>query len=491
MPNEAESIVSSARKIFNTGKTISYEFRLSQLKGLSRFINENEKEILEILLKENRKPKFEASITEVSHMKNEIQDAIKHLKSWMAPTRVKKPLPYIMDKIQTRPQPYGVVLIIGPWNYPFDLVISPLIGAIAAGNCVVVKPSEITPISSEFLKNTLPKYIDESCYYIFTGGIAETTKILEQKFDYIFYTGSTTVGKIIYSAAAKKLTPVTLELGGKSPVYLDDSADVELAATRILWGKCLNSGQSCLEPDYLLCSEFMRDKFIKEAKKKIEQWYGAKTKESRDYCRIINDNHFKRITKLLEGTTIALGGNTDPEDKYIEPTIVVNVKADDPIMQEEIFGPVLPIVTVETPEAAIEFINNREKPLAVYMFSTSKQEQEKFINGTYSGGICINDVLMHFSCNTLPFGGVGSSGIGKYHGVHSFETFSHQKATLIKSLDRLGEFTQSVRYPPYTENKLKIILTLTTKIPSISFCNHGLVLIFLLAAFVYYIYFRG
>ncbi|KAF7263705.1 hypothetical protein GWI33_001333, partial [Rhynchophorus ferrugineus] len=394
--------------------------------------------------------------------------------------------------VEIHSQPYGVVLIIGPWNYPFDLVISPLIGAIAAGNCAVVKPSEITPACAKFLEDTLPNYIDSSCYVVYNGGVAETTKLLEQKFDYIFYTGSTAVGKIIYKAAAKHLTPTTLELGGKSPVYLDDSADVELAAARIMWGKCWNSGQSCVEPDYLLCSEYMKDKFVKAAKKKIQEWYGEKMKQNADFCRIINENHFKRLTKLLEGSTIVLGGHTDPADLYIEPTIVAIVKTTDPIMEEEIFGPILPIITVETPEAAIEFINNREKPLALYVFSTSKIEQNKFLDGTYSGGICINDVLMHYSCSTLPFGGVGASGIGTYHGVYSFDTFSHKRAALIKSLDRFGEFTQSVRYPPYTENKLKIINLVTMNIPGMDFVmsNATLPLLLVIFALLYFMYFK-
>ncbi|CAG9773879.1 unnamed protein product [Ceutorhynchus assimilis] len=465
MKQSPEEIVNKARKAFASGKTKTYEFRLSQLKGLKKFVSDNEVEMVEILKTENTKPKFEAYLGEINHMKADIQNAINNLEEWMKPLKPTKPLPNIMDQVLITPEPFGVVLIIGPWNYPLALNISPLVGAIAAGNCAIVKPSEVTPKTANFLLETLPKYLDQSCYYVYNGGVPETSALLEQRFDYVFYTGSTGVGKIVYAAAAKHLTPVTLELGGKSPVYLDDSADIEVAARRIMWGKCLNAGQSCIEPDYLLCSVYMRDKFIKAAKLAIKEWYGDNPAKNPDFCKIINDNHFQRITRLLKGAKIAMGGATDPETRFIEPTILIDVKPDDLVMQEEIFGPVLPILTVDTPEEAIEFINKREKSLALYVFSTSKMEQDKFIKGTSSGGIVINDVMMHYSCDALPFGGVGNSGIGRYHGDFSFETFSHKKATLVKGLDKMGEFMQKIRYPPYTDGNLKILSTLTQKFP--------------------------
>ncbi|XP_050298743.1 aldehyde dehydrogenase, dimeric NADP-preferring-like [Anthonomus grandis grandis] len=467
MSNKAAEIVQDARKAFNSGKSKTYEFRLNQLKGLQKFIEVNEKKIADILEIENTKPIFESYLGEIIYMKNDIQNAIDNLKRWMEPVKPSKNLMFIMDQIELIPEPYGVVLIIGAWNYPFALTLSPLVGAIAAGNCAVIKPSEITPMSAKFLEDELPKFIDSSCYFIYNGGVPETTALLENRFDYIFYTGNSAVGRIIYLAAAKHLTPVTLELGGKSPVYLDDSADVEIAANRILWGKCVNAGQSCLEPDYLLCTEYMRDKFVRAAKNTIQKWYNNEPKENKDYCKIINANHFARLSKLLAGQKIVMGGYTDSTKRIIEPTILVDVKPDDAIMKEEIFGPILPIITVESAEEAIEFINKREKPLAVYVFSKSKVEQDKFIKGTSSGGICINDVMVHYSCDALPFGGVGNSGIGRYHGEYSFRTFSHEKATLIRTLNKFGEYIQTIRYPPYSEKKLNMINVITKKLPPI------------------------
>ncbi|XP_060522148.1 aldehyde dehydrogenase, dimeric NADP-preferring-like [Cylas formicarius] len=460
---EPKAVVQLARKSFSSGCTKPYEFRIKQLKALLKFVNEHEKAIVDILVKENNKPSFEAYAFEINQVTNDIKEAVYNLKEWMEPVKVQKSIAYVMDQAMIRHEPYGVVLVLGAWNYPFMLTLSPVIGAIAAGNCVIIKPSDLTPLIGKFMEEVLPKYVDSSCYQVYNGGIPETTALLEERFDYIFYTGGTQVGKIIYRAASKYLTPVTLELGGKSPVFLDDSADVEVAASRIMWGKCLNTGQSCIGPDYVLCNEYIRDKFVQAAKKVVRKWYGENIKQNPDYGRVINERHYGRIKKLLEGQRIAMGGEFDDSNLYIEPTIVIDVKANDPIMQEEIFGPILPIVTVATPEEAIEFINGREKPLALYVFSTSKMEQEKFLKNTSSGGIVINDVLMHFSCSSLPFGGVGDSGMGFYHGKFSFETFSHKRAALIKKLDRIGEFAQSVRYPPYTENNLRI-LSLVTKV---------------------------
>ncbi|XP_066140654.1 aldehyde dehydrogenase, dimeric NADP-preferring-like [Euwallacea fornicatus] len=467
MSNRAEEVVNSARKAFNSGKTKSYEFRISQLNGLRKFIDENKKHMVEILRKENTKPRFESFLAEINFLKNEIQLTINNLKKWMEPTKPSKPMAFIMSQLLIHPEPYGVVLVIGPWNYPFALSLGPLIGAIAAGNCAILKPSEVVPESAKFMQDHLTKYLDGSCFYVYTGGIPETTALLQQRFDYIFYTGNTAVGKIVYAAASRHLTPVTLELGGKSPVYLDDSADVVLAAKRIMWGKCVNAGQSCIGPDYLLCSEFIRDKFIQAAKVAVKEWYGGDVANSPDFCRIVNGNHFKRVLKLLEGKKVAMGGQTDSTQNFIEPTILVDVKPDDDVMQEEIFGPVLPILTVATPEEAIEFINAREKPLALYVFSTSKMEQDKFIQGTTSGALVINEVMMHYSCSALPFGGVGESGIGKYHGEFSFQTFSHQKAVLGTKLGRFEEAILQARYPPYTERNQNLIATFTKPLPKI------------------------
>ncbi|KAJ8929821.1 hypothetical protein NQ314_017419 [Rhamnusium bicolor] len=361
------------------------------------------------------------------------------------------------------PEPYGVVLIIGPWNYPFMILISPLIGAIAAGNCVILKPSEIAPNTAQLVEKLVPKYLDTNCYHVINGGVPETTQLLEQRFDYIFYTGNSNVGKIVHKAASNYLTPVTLELGGKSPVYLDETADIDLAAARILWGKCINAGQSCIAPDYVLCSKEIERKFIEASKKKIREWFGENVKESSDFGRIINENHFQRIVKLLEGTQIAVGGNYDAKELFIEPTIIQGVKPTDPIMQEEIFGPLLPIVNFENAYDALNFINDREKPLALYLFSNNNNIHDLILKNTSSGNLVVNDTMMHFSCDSLPFGGVGNSGIGVCHGKFSFDTFSHGKGTLIKNLNKISEYINAPRYAPYTDSHRNFISNATKK----------------------------
>nr|XP_023027138.1 fatty aldehyde dehydrogenase-like [Leptinotarsa decemlineata] len=372
-----------------------------------------------------------------------------------------------MDTVIIQPEPYGVALIIGAWNYPVQLCLAPLSGAIAAGNTVVLKPSEIAPNTAKVIAQLLPKYLDSKCYHVVNGGIPETTELLEQRFDYIFYTGNCNVGKIIHRAASKYLTPVTLELGGKSPVYIDSTADLDLTAARVLFGRFANAGQSCIAPDYILCSKEIETKFIEACKRCMTKWYGENIKESPDYGRIVNRNHFQRIVKLLEGSKIAVGGKHDIDDLYIEPTILQEVKPTDPVMQEEIFGPILPIVNIDNAGNAIDFINEREKPLALYIFSNDKTIHDLFLKNTSSGNMLINDTMMHFSCETIPFGGVGNSGMGGYHGKFSFDTFSHMKGTLIKKLDKVGEYLNAARYPPFSESKMNFVVNATKKRPSI------------------------
>ncbi|XP_019880781.1 aldehyde dehydrogenase, dimeric NADP-preferring isoform X2 [Aethina tumida] len=457
----ASEILATARNSFNNGKTKSREFREKQLRALLRLYDENETEIIEALADDLKKPKVEAVLAEVEYLRNDVRGFIYGLKEFMEPEYVEKPLAYVMDTVLIRPEPYGVVLIIGAWNYPIQLSLAPLASAIAAGNCAVVKPSEVAPASAKLIARLLPKYLDNECYFVYNGGVQETTELLKNKFDYIFYTGSTEVGKIIYKAAAQNLTPVTLELGGKSPVYLDESADIDVAAARIMWGKCLNAGQTCIAPDYVLCTSAVQEKFIEAAKKKLKQFYGDNIQNSPDYSRIINNNHMQRILKLLEGQKIAVGGDHDINERYIEPTIVTDVKPTDPIMQNEIFGPLLPIYNVNSADEAIEFINSREKPLALYVFSSNKEIVDLFLNNTSSGNFLSNDTIMHFSCESIPFGGVGSSGIGMYHGKFGFDTFSHKKGTLLRSLNKFGEQMQTLRYPPYNDSKLDAMVTAT------------------------------
>lgn len=331
------------------------------------------------------------------------------------------------------------------------------VGAIAAGNCVVLKPSEKAEATAELIAKLLPNYLSSDCYQVLCGGIPETTLILKQKFDYIFYTGSTEVGKIIYEAAHKHLTPVTLELGGKSPVYIDNTADIEIAAKRILWGKCVNAGQTCVAPDYILCSKEVQDKFLVHAETAIKEFFGNSVKSSPDFCRIINDYHFNRLASLLKDVKIAIGGHTDPTDRFICPTVVIDVRADEPLMQEEIFGPILPIVNVNNVNEAIKFINEGQKPLALYIFSNNSKDTKLILDNTSSGGVAVNDVILHIAVESLPFGGVGGSGIGSYHGKQTFDTFVHKKSVLKKNFAALPEKIQAMKYPPYTNKKLMLM----------------------------------
>ncbi|KAJ3646381.1 hypothetical protein Zmor_023971 [Zophobas morio] len=466
MPNHSE-LVATLRNSYSSGVTKNVTFRLNQLKALLRLYEENASQIVAAVAQDLRKPKNETLLSEVDYLKNDVLNMIYNLSSWTEPEKPEKTLINMMDEVLLLSEPYGVVLIIGAWNYPIQLVFAPLSGAIAAGNCAIIKPSEISPASSKLIAELVPKYLDNDCYKVVEGGVAETTALLNLRFDYIFYTGSTHVGKIISEAAAKHLTPITLELGGKSPAYVDDSVDIEIAANRVLWGKCVNAGQTCIAPDYLLCTKSVQEKFIEAAKKTLSQFYGEKIKQSPDFARIVSDGHFKRVMKLMDGTKIAYGGDHDSEERYIQPTIVVDVKPTDLIMQEEIFGPILPIVNVDSAVDAINFINAREKPLALYVFSNKKSDVNLFLKNTSSGGVCVNDTVMHFACESLPFGGVGNSGMGAYHGKFSFDTFSHKKGVLVKNTKKFGEKMQNARYPPYNESKAKFLSTVTKKRPTI------------------------
>ncbi|KAI4456560.1 aldehyde dehydrogenase [Holotrichia oblita] len=444
-------IVHSARIAFQSGRTKSLEFREKQLRNLLRMYEENEQEMLEAL------KRFE--------QKQNGSD----FKEWAQPEKATRGLPNIMDEALIYKDPYGVVLVIGAWNYPIQLTLIPVSGAIAAGNAVVIKPSEISPASAEFIARTIPKYLDRECYQVMCGGVAETTELLKEKFDYIFFTGNTSVGRIIHAAANKHLTPVTLELGGKSPVYLDDTADIDVATRRILWGKCINAGQTCIAPDYVLCSKQTEAKFIDSARNVLQEWYGKDPQKSPDLCRIVSDNHFKRISKFLFNGKIVVGGTADAEERFIEPTILTDVDGTDPVMQEEIFGPILPIVNCENVDDAIKFINGREKPLAFYIFSKNKSQVDTLLENTTSGGVCVNDTLMHLTLPSLPFGGVGTSGMGAYHGKYTFDTFVHKKSTLVKTLNKFGESLQSSRYPPYTEKKLNFLKGILKPSPNFKF----------------------
>ncbi|XP_076659455.1 aldehyde dehydrogenase type III isoform X3 [Halictus rubicundus] len=467
MAKDYAALVERSRNSFFSGKTRPLEWRIKQLKQIDRMLEECKPDIVSALASDLRRCKFETIALELLISQGEVKTLLMNIKEWAAKEKPPKAMINIMDGIEIRKDPFGVVLVMGPWNYPFQLCIIPLMGAIAAGNCVILKPSELSSATSELFARIIPQYLDSECVQVVLGGINETTELLKQRFDYIFYTGSTTVGRIVRDAANKFLTPVTLELGGKSPVYVDNTVDINIAVKRILWGKCINVGQTCIAPDYVLCTPEVQNKFLNEAHKVLKEWYGDNPKESPDLARIINDNHYQRLVKYLDGGKIAIGGQCDPAEKYIAPTILIDVKPTDPIMQDEIFGPILPFINVNNAYEAIQFINNREKPLSLYIFSSDEQTISLLLDNTSSGSTCINDTMMHAAVDTLPFGGVGNSGMGCYHGKYTYDTFVHKKGCLIKDFNKLAETLASCRYPPYTDKKLSFLGSLVAKRPSI------------------------
>ncbi|XP_043490905.1 aldehyde dehydrogenase, dimeric NADP-preferring isoform X4 [Polistes fuscatus] len=469
-------IVQSMRDTYFSGKTRPLTWRIKQLRQMIRMMEECTPKFLSALATDLGRSKFESTILEINFTIQDVKHAIYNIKDWAAVEKPAKAMVNILDGVEIQKDPYGVVLIIGAWNYPVQLVLAPLIGAIAAGNCVIIKPSEIAQATANLLAEIIPKYLDTECYRVIIGGVAETTELLKQRFDYIFYTGSTNVGKIVREASNKYLTPVTLELGGKSPVYIDNSADICIAAKRILWGKFINVGQTCIAPDYVLCSKEVQNKFLEEARKILKEWYGDNPKESTDFCRIINENHLQRLKNYLSGNgKVAIGGDYDLAEKYISPTVLIDVRPTDPVMQDEIFGPILPIINVDNAYEAIRFINSRDAPLVLYIFSKDKGVQNLIINQTNSGSVCVNDTLSQYCVDTLPFGGVGNSGMGAYHGKYSFDTFVHKKGCLIKNFNIIGEKLASCRYPPYTDRKLSLLQMLVAKrpdIPGIKYLPH-------------------
>ncbi|CAG5116347.1 unnamed protein product, partial [Candidula unifasciata] len=444
-------IIKDLRASFASGKTRTYEWRIAQLKAVVRLLQENEAQIAAVLYKDLHKSRIEGELMETSLCLNDAIDSINSLQEWMKPTKAAKGSIFLMDSAYIMKEPLGVTLIIGAWNYPVQLVILPLIGAIAAGNCAVLKPSELAEATATFFAETIPKYLDTNSFRVVTGGVPETTALLKERFDLIFYTGNSAVGKIVMRAASEYLTPVVLELGGKSPAYVDRNIDVDLVARRLAWGKFCNAGQTCVAPDYVLCPPEVQDSLIASLKTVIKDFYTEDPKQSDSFGRIINERHYQRLQKLKKSSTIAFEGEDDEKDKFISPTILKDVKLTDPAMQEEIFGPILPIVPVQNHLEAIEVINSREKPLALYVFTNNKNMVQDFKDKTSSGGLLVNDTVVHAGLTTLPFGGVGNSGIGAYHGKHSFDAFSHNKAVLEKSLafDQIN----NLRYPPYTDKK--------------------------------------
>lgn len=445
-----KDIIRQQREFFATGKTKDVEWRIEQLKRLKQAIVDDQEAIVNAVKADLGRPDFEAYI-EIAAI-SEINYALKNLKSWVKPKKVATSIDQFPASAKIYPEPLGVVLIISPWNYPFQLMISPLTGAIAAGNCAVLKPSEVAANTSRVIADIIQKTFDPAYIAVVEGGVETSQQLLEEKFDHIFFTGGTAIGKIVMQAAAKHLTPVTLELGGKSPCIVDSDVDLKYAAKRITWGKYLNAGQTCIAPDYLLVDRRIKSELLTEIQKCVEEFYGDDPAQSPDYARLISRRHFERLEPLLKDGEIVMGGQTKPEEKYIAPTVMDQVSWESPVMQEEIFGPILPVLEYTDFKEAIAQINARPKPLALYIFSKDKQKQEQVLQETSSGGVCINDTVMQFGVSTLPFGGVGDSGIGNYHGKASFDTFSHYKSVLKKGF----RFDPNWRYPPY-KDKLSLL----------------------------------
>jgi aldehyde dehydrogenase (NAD+) len=455
--NSVQVIISKQREFFSTNQTKSIEFRLEQLKSLKRAILNYQEAILAAVASDLGRPKFEAYIEIVSLA--EVNLAIKNLKKWAKPKRVATGIEQFPSSAWIEPEPLGVVLIIGPWNYPLQLMISPLVGAIASGNCAILKPSEHAPQTSKVVSELIQATFSPDYIAVCPGDVEVCKQLLAEKFDHIFYTGGTNVGREIMKAAANNLTPVTLELGGKSPCIVDFQVDLEVAAKRIAWGKFINAGQTCIAPDYILVDRQVKDELLVLLQKYIRQFYGENPANSSDYGRIINEYHFKRLTTLLDNGHVVCGGNVDAEERYIAPTLLDQVQWSDPVMQEEIFGPILPIIDYENLEQAINWVNQKSKPLALYFFSKNIAKQQLVLHSTSSGGVCLNDVVMQTAVTDLPFGGVGESGMGSYHSKASFDTFSHYKSILKKSfwLD-LGW-----RYAPYKTKQIEQIKKIVSK----------------------------
>ncbi|MFK9095276.1 aldehyde dehydrogenase [Bacillus salipaludis] len=448
------SLITKQKSFFRTETTKDVLYRLDALQKLRDAIKNNEKVLMDALRADLNKSEFDAYTSEIGFVLEELRFTIKHLRSWIKPKRVKTPITHIGSSSFILSEPYGVTLIIAPWNYPFQLAIAPLIGAIAAGNCAVIKPSELTPKTSEVLGKLICNLFPEEYIAVVQGGVETSQALLNETFDYIFFTGSVPVGKVIMEAAAKHLTPVTLELGGKSPCIVHKDANIKLAAKRIAWGKFTNAGQTCIAPDYLYLHKSIKDQFLQQFKEATIELYGRQPLNNKNFTRIVSGRHFQRLISFLDNGELFLGGGSNQEKLTIEPTVLTNVTWNDPIMQDEIFGPILPVLEyAELPEV-LEGIHRHPKPLALYIFTEHNTVQQEVLNSVSFGGGCVNDTVYHFVSPFLPFGGVGNSGIGAYHGKGNFDTFSHQKSVLKQTT----LFDIPFRYPNVKNGLKKIKL---------------------------------
>ncbi|MGA2837944.1 MAG: aldehyde dehydrogenase family protein [Acidimicrobiales bacterium] len=441
------------RATYRSGRTRPLAWRRRQLEQMVRMLEDNETELLDALRTDLGKPSVEGFVTDIAFVTGEIRSMLKHLERWNRPKRVPSPLVTLPARSRLIPEPLGVVLVIAPWNYPIQLLLVPAAGAIAAGNTVIMKPSEVSAATSAALARLVPRYLDPSAVALVEGGVPETTELLGQHVDHIFYTGNGTVGRVVMEAAAKHLTPVTLELGGKSPVIIDRSADLRVAARRIAWGKWLNTGQTCVAPDYVLIDEMVCQPFLDELSATVTRFYGQDPRTSASYGRIVSPRHFDRLTSLMTGGTPAVGGQSDASERYIAPTVLVDVDLESPLMHEEIFGPLLPVIPVASTRQAIDFVADRPHPLALYVFAGDRAVVDQVLAGTASGGVTVNGTILHLTNPHLPFGGIGESGTGAYHGESSVRRFQHLKPVLTRGT----AVDPSIAYPPFTDLKAKIL----------------------------------
>lgn len=454
-------VIDDLRASFLTGKTRSVEYRQKQLKQLYFLVKDNEEALVKAIQKDLGRPPMETDFGEIITIKNDIIECVNNVAKWSKTTNVSGGLPFLLHKTQVRKDPKGTVLVLGAWNYPIAVQIGPVVAAIAAGNTVVLKPSELSAHSAQLIADLWPKYMDPELTRIVNGGIEQSTALLDQRFEHIFYTGNGRVGRIVAEKAAKWLCPVSLELGGKSPVIIDKTANLKIAAHRILWAKAYNTGQTCIAPDYILVEHSVQDKFVAELQKAAKEYWKSMDKNVRDLGRIINERHFKRIADLITQSKgeVVFGGlaEADEATRFLPLTILKDVRPDDSTMSDEIFGPVLPILPVDDVHAAVRFVNAHDQPLALYMFTSSKATSEYILKYTRSGGAMRGDMLLHFVINDLPFGGTGPSGYGSYHGKTGFDCFTHERAFVDAPasgvLGHVVEKIMALRYPPYSQAK--------------------------------------
>jgi aldehyde dehydrogenase (NAD+) len=449
---EIEEIVQAQRAFFTTDATKSVAFRINALNKLRTAILKKEPEINAAIKSDLNKSEFETYMTESGMVLDELRFVTGHLSGWAKRKAVHTPIAQFHSKSFKMPEPYGVVLIISPWNYPFQLSLEPLVGALAAGNCAIIKPSTYAPKTSQIIADIIADCFPPEYVAVVQGGRQENQSLLKQRFDYLFFTGSVAVGKLVMESAAKNLTPVSLELGGKSPCIIDKTADLRVAAKRLAFGKFLNAGQTCVAPDYLLVHSSVKGKVVEYLKQEITNFYGPAPLDNKDFPKIINEKHFKRLKGLVAGENILVGGKTNDREQ-IAPTLLDGITGQSPIMQEEVFGPILPILTFEDIREVISFVGNREKPLALYLFTRDHAVEKQILTSLSFGGGCVNDTIIHLATSHMGFGGVGNSGMGSYHGKASFDTFSHYKS-MVKKFNWID---LPFRYPPYSDVKLRLI----------------------------------